>query len=131
MCAAVESENGWSTKEKYLDWFGRYLAPTYPMLSAEECYKLRCSLLHQGRSAGSQYERLIFVAPGVGTFHNNILNDALNLDLPTFCGDVMSAVRKWREEVKDTPEYQRHAPQVMQWHRGGLSPYFGGVDVLA
>lgn len=133
ICGAIESANGRATGNKYRGWFTRHISPKYPRIDPEDCWQLRCSLLHQGRSSAVSYQRLIFVAPGPITFHNNILDDALNLDMRTFCTDVISAVRSWQGQMQSTanPSYQGNIGQVMRWHRGGLSPYVVGVDVLS
>lgn len=50
ICAALESEDGWATKGKYLAWFDKYLGREYPTLDAEEFYKVRNSMLHTGNT---------------------------------------------------------------------------------
>ncbi|MDQ1181981.1 hypothetical protein [Rhodococcus sp. SORGH_AS_0301] len=130
MCAALASSNGETTGAKYKAWWKANLGPTYPNLDADEIYKMRCSMLHQGRSATRSYARVIFIAPGGPMFHNNVINDAMNLDLPTFCNDVITAVEKWRKDEISNPVVLANAEHLLRWHRGGLSPYIVGIDVL-
>jgi hypothetical protein len=131
ICAALQSPNGETKRSKYENWVQEWLGDKYPDLDASELYQMRCSMLHQGKSQGSSYSRVIFVAPGSNFFHNNILNDALNLDLPTFCSDVASAVRKWQAAVEGSPDYIRNSVALMRWYPNGLPPYIVGVSVLS
>jgi len=49
ICGAIDSENGEASGKKYAQWFDRYVAPKYHgFLVGEDCYRFRCSLLHQG-----------------------------------------------------------------------------------
>ena len=87
ICVALESPNGETTARQYKAWWRSNLSDEYPSVDAGEIYKMRCSMLHQRKSKKATYLRVIFVAalPHGGTFNRNIMNDALNLDLPTFC----------------------------------------------
>lgn len=132
ICAALQSANGETKRSKYENWVREWLSPAYPELDAAELYQMRCSMLHQGRSAGSSYARVLFVAPVNGNvFHNNILNDALNLDLPTFCSDVSTAVRQWKSSMKDDENFLRNSTSLMRWYPAGLAPYIVGAPVLS
>src|SRR5438132_8002722 len=102
ICGALESEDGEATRTKYIAWFDRWVASKYvvrgaPSLTGEVCYYYRCSALHQGRAAHPRmgYSRVLFVEPGATTnvFHNNILGDALNIDLSHFVRDLLAGAR--------------------------------------
>ena len=132
ICAALEHKSGRTDSERYQRWWERNLGPTYPLLDAQELWQLRNSMIHQGRSSGRRYERLVFVRAGSGmVLHNNVFNGALNLDLPTFCADVMNAVQRWRAALAGTDDYERHAEHLLRWHPDGLAPYVVGVPVLS
>lgn len=132
MCAALESDIGTTTGARYKAWVSTWIAPEYADLDADELWRLRCSMIHQGRSETADYERIIFVAPNSGTsFHNNVFDNALNLDLPTFCGDVMDAVRRWETSMQGNANYELNIQSLMRWHPKGLSPYIVGVPVLS
>lgn len=131
ICAALQSSDGKTTGKKYKAWVECWLGDKYPTLDADEIYKIRCSLLHQGRTSGVSYSRVIFVAPFNGNvFHNNVLNDALNLDLPTFCKDVLEAVETWRTKTSDNPTVLKNMDSMIQWYPNGLPPYVQGTPVL-
>src|SRR5258706_10529303 len=110
MCSGLESPDGQTKGPQYIAWFDRWVAPRYASnFDGTDCYGLRCSLLHEGRARPHQglYARAIFVEPSpIGVFHNNVLNDALNLDIPSFCRDVIDGARQWLPTVQGTPTFE-------------------------
>ena len=136
LCGAMSSENGEASAEKYKIWFDRYAAPKYNgFLSGEDCYFFRSSLLHQGSSQHpkSNYKRVLFVEPSATTniFHNNIVNDALNIDVRIFCNDLISGAEKWLEENENTGLYKKNYDKFMRHYPNGLPPYIVGVPVIS
>lgn len=133
ICAALGSEDGRTSRTHFKQWFRQHLAHRYPSLSEDDVYQLRCGLLHQGRASGAQYAALIFTLPdGNGNvFHNNILNDALNLDLRIFCSDVLNVAEGWWQSARDTEPVATNAEALLQLRPQGLPPYIVGVPVLA
>ncbi|HAS8570152.1 TPA: hypothetical protein I7778_20775 [Vibrio vulnificus] len=154
IAGAMDSDNGLATGAKYKAWYDKWARPRfYEMLvgslpehvrehmsemdnpfDGEACYLFRCSLLHQGRTVHpkNKYSRIIFVEPGATTttFHYNIMNDALNIDLVLFCREIIAGVRLWLSEVKDTENYQKNYENFVKRHEGGLSPFIVGVPVV-
>lgn len=49
ICAALEAENGETNQQKYKAWYESNLAYKYTNITAQDCYSLRCGVLHQGR----------------------------------------------------------------------------------
>jgi hypothetical protein len=136
LCGAVDSQNGEASKEKYVTWFDKYIAPKYNgFLSGEDCYYFRCSLLHQGSSQhrNSSYERVLFVEPSAthAVFHNNILGDALNIDVGLFCEDMIQGVEKWLRENEENELHKQNYSKFMRRYPDGLSPYIVGVPVIS
>jgi len=131
ICGALESETGRATGENYRRWYSDNLAAKYRWLAPEDCYQLRCSMLHQGRSATRNYSRIVFTAPGPITFHNNIMDDTLNLDIVTFCQDIMAAASAWLQRSEETAVVQANLAHLMRWRPDGLAPYVVGVPVLS
>ncbi len=135
ICGAIESQDGEASGKKYVDWFDEYVAPKYNgFLSGDDCYKFRCSLLHQGSSqhSKSNYSRVLFVEPSATTniFHNNVMNDALNIDVRIFCQDIVMGASKWLQKVEDTRLYKINYDKFMRRHPDGLKPYIIGVPVI-
>lgn len=137
ICGAISSADGIASGQKYKVWFDAYVAPKYEgNFDGSNCYAFRCAALHQGRSAQRNlgYTRVLFLAPTDANrlcMHNNVLNDALNLDVGEFCRDMISAVRIWMHREASNPTFQRNMASFLQRHRGGLPPYIVGVDVFS
>jgi len=136
LCGAMGSENGEASREKYQAWFDKYVAPKYNgFLSGTDCYFFRCSLLHQGSSQhpNNTYKRVLFVEPSATTnvFHNNIMNDALNIDVRIFCNDIISGAEAWLGENEETELYKKNYDKFMRRYPDGLKPYIVGVPVIS
>ena len=136
LCGAMDSKNGEAKPEKYKAWFDKYVAPKYNgFLNGNDCYYFRCSLLHQGSSQHpkSNYKRVLFVEPSATTnvFHNNIMEDALNIDVRIFCNDIISGAEAWLDENEETELYKKNYDKFMRRYPNGLSPYIVGVPVIS
>ena len=140
ICGAMESANGRATRQKYDSWFSRWVAPRYTVggaasVTGDVCYYYRCSALHQGRAAHPRmgYSGVLFVEPGATTniFHNNIMNNALNIDVKVFVGDLIAGALTWLQQVRSSANYQRNYPLFMQRYPNGFTPYIVGLPVIA
>lgn len=90
-------------------------------------------MLHQGRTSHprGRYSRILFVELGAGmVLHNNVLNDALNIDVQIFVNDILKVVEKWLPNAEGTPAYQRNYPLFVRRYPNGLAPYIVGVPVI-
>ena len=136
LCGAMSSKDGKANAEKYKTWFDKYVALKYNgFLSGNDCYFFRCSLLHQGSSQhpNNTYKRVLFVEPSTSTnvFHNNIMNDALNIDVRIFCNDIIEGAEKWLDENEGTELYKKNYDKFMRRYPNGLSPYIVAVPVIS
>ena len=136
LCGAMGSEKGEASPEKYKAWFDEHVAPKYNgFLSGNDCYFFRCSLLHQGSSQhpNNSYKRVLFVEPSATTnvFHNNIMNDALNIDVRIFCNDMITGAEEWLKENEETDLFKKNYDKFMRRYPNGLSPYIVGVPVIS
>jgi hypothetical protein len=63
-----------------------------------------------GRTSAMGYSRVLFVEPTVTTnvFHNNILNDVLNIDLRYFVRDFLTGALEWLNQAEPSANYQRN-----------------------
>src|SRR5687768_382462 len=112
IAGALDSHDGEANGDRYAAWHERGVRPQFGRmlqdrllpemrgrvsvknpLTADACYRFRCSMLHQGSTQHpmSAYSRIIFVEPGASTnvLHYNTINDALNIDLRLFCREVV------------------------------------------
>ena len=136
ICGALSSEDGEANKQRYIEWFNKYVGEKYKgCLTGEDCYYFRCSFVHQGASQHpkSNYSRVIFVEPTATSniFHCNILEDALNIDVRIFVMDILEGVEKWLDEIKDTEVFKKNYARFMNRYPNGLPPYIVGVPVIS
>lgn len=138
ICGALESEDGLANKARYVDWFNRYVAPRYTgsrgtTLTGEDAYYFRCSMLHQGRTqhASSGYSRILFVEPSSNVFHNNVLNDALNIDIRIFVADIINGVNAWLPTVQSSAFFQKNYDTFVRRYPDGIPPYIVGIPVIS
>tara|TARA_B110000967_G_C18632141_1_gene434181 strand:- start:145 stop:699 length:555 start_codon:yes stop_codon:yes gene_type:complete len=154
IAGAMDSENGLSTGAKFKAWYEEWARPRFAELlletvpeqepkyvsqmenplDGESCYLFRCSLLHQGRTVHpkNQYSRIIFIEPGSTTsvIHYGIMNDALCIDLESFCKEMIMGVKKWLDNVEDTELFKKNYENFVKRHPTGLSPFISGVPVI-
>lgn len=135
ICAALESEDGKTSGLKYANWFDKYVAPKcYGKLTGQQCYKFRCSMLHQGSSQNPQtsYSRIMFYEPrNFGAiFHWGTVNDALLIDVRLFCFDIIDGVNRWLKDVENNPSYNKNLTKMIKRHPEGIFPYAGGSPVI-
>jgi len=150
---ALDSDDGSANGDRYKAWYERWARPQFAKmlrdtlppeirdhvsvknpLTGDACYRFRCSLLHQGTTQHpkSPYSRIIFVEPGAttNTFHYNILNDALNIDLGLFCREIAVGAREWLAAVEGTDLFKANYDKFARRYPDGLAPYFVGVPVI-
>lgn len=135
VCGAIEASDGQATPTRYKAWFDKHLGRRYVgVLTGEDCWAFRCSLLHQGSSQhpNSSYSRVLFIEPNsriVG--HCNVINDALNLDVGIFCRDMIEAGRSWLKVVESSALYAQNYSRFMHRYPNGLPPYISGIPVIS
>ncbi len=105
ICGALGSIDGNASGQNYINWFNKYVQDKYKssfkdnpyFLTGSDCYYLRCSFLHQGSTQHnkSNYSRIVFSEPHPCSWHSNISDNVLQLDLITFCQDIINSVKQW------------------------------------
>lgn len=121
VCSRLESEDDKTNGMRYAAWFNRYMGHLYTrslsgetvkFMSGDDCYVLRCSMLHEGISEVSHQrkkgvlDRFFFsVMP-----QHCILVDGnvLQLNVAIFCGEIASAVKTWQSEFLLNHTDKRH-----------------------
>jgi hypothetical protein len=102
-----------TSRARYAAWVEQFVSPDYTrevgpartrhkFLSGDDCYALRCSVLHEGRDetshqwASDALDRFQFVAPLKGwTIHCNQADTKLQLQVDIFCRDICRGVQNW------------------------------------
>lgn len=136
ICGALESENGQANRTKYINWYNTYAKEdSINAISGDDCYKFRCSAIHQGSTehGNSSYDRIIFIEPSINgiSFHNNTMDNVLNIDLKIFCNNMLSAVREWLKTVEQNPNFNKNYTHFMKRYPNGFSPYIVGIPVIS
>jgi|GEM_PF-4209288 hypothetical protein len=131
IAAAVNSPNGQTDNKKFKAWFENNLPQYAGLLDADDVYQMRCGMVHQGQMRGSNYEAIVLTLPGGGVFHRNLMDNAIQLDLITFCTEVLDAVQAWWDAGKGTEPIKTNSENVVRIRMDGLPPYVEGPAVLA
>lgn len=134
ICAALESDNGKTTRVKYAEWYNVNVKQENDFLTGEECYLYRCSCVHQGVGTGKleTYSRIVFLYPNsCFTTHNNVLNDALNIDIILFCKQILSCTRQWLLDNQNNSIVKRNYQNLIKIYPEGLEPYISGFPVIS
>ena len=135
ICAALESANGQTTKSLFIEWYDKNMATRFHHLTANDFYSLRCGVIHQGKMghAKMQYSRVLFTIPNSqnNIFHDNVINDALNLDVTIFCRDIVDCVKTWLIANSNHPNIIKNLPLTVQPRPQGLAPYMVGMPLIA
>ena len=90
-------------------------------LHGEDCYALRCAVLHEGaddivtQRARVALDSFLFVAPRNGwTVHCNQSNAKLQLQVDIFCEDICAGVDAWLLAVATNPDVQARIATLMR-----------------
>jgi hypothetical protein len=112
-------------KHRYIKWFNENLSSVYTQtvgpahtshifLAGDDCYALRCSLLHNGSDDKARVllERFMFVPPpSQGSIHRNQFNSTLQLQVDKFGLEFVAAARAWWSGLAD--ETRKNADKSM------------------
>ena len=137
ICASLASKSGNTTGRggvAYRDWYEANLASKFPYMTGLDCYSLRCGIQHQGKFGGHklQYSRVVFNISTNGlVIHNNVINDALNLDTETFCREVVEAVRIWYSRNIEDQYVSKNIGNLVQYRKHGIPPFIVGIPVIS
>lgn len=129
ICAALE--HGKTSGATYASWFNANLSQYAKFLSGNDCYALRCAILHQGKDDISDQkmqevlEHYVFLTDGS---HCNLFKDCvingekvsfLQLNVQKFCKDMCNAVEKWLDNVSENPAIQERLKKTIVIHSPG------------
>jgi len=134
ICGKIQYPEVSSSETRYVQWFEKYLGNKYTrevgpsrekdvFLSGEDCYALRCSLLHEGIDVISHQrckkvlDSFLFVASG--GIHCNYFSFAnghtfLQLSVKKFCEDVCASVQTWLNDVASDNTIQKRLSETIK-----------------
>jgi hypothetical protein len=129
--------------KRYKNWFNDYAAASFntgtpqTTLTAEDCYQLRCSLLHENSQifqkvtgAASRVDLSGSGPPGSPIFDLCLVEDALALHIPAFCERILAGLKAWEAAEGNDPAVIANASHVVRLHPQGLAPYVVGYPIL-
>jgi hypothetical protein len=129
-------------QDRYKSWFRQYLKKHYNHFTEDDCYRLRCGVLHNGKLGrpADTYERVAFtIPPRVGPreqhYSNNIIEGIqtgklLALDLTVFCNLVIGAAREWYENKRNDEFVKANVVTLLRLNPKGVLPFFTGHSAL-
>jgi hypothetical protein len=131
---ALELVDARSDTPRYKAWYDAHMSAKFPNLTADDCFSLRCGVVHQGRFGlvGSQYGRVIFLLPSErrNIWIDCVSNDAI-FSVEPFCREVMAAVRDWFATKENDPIVKANLPRLIRVRPTGLAPYIVGEPLIA
>jgi hypothetical protein len=134
ICGALEAKDGWAKADRYRAWYSANLADDFRNLTANDCYRLRCGGIHQGRFGrrGMQYARVLFVLPHAtgNVFLDCVAGDAYFVSAEEFCRTVIARVRDWLARKRDDEIVQANLFRLVTLHPDGLRPYAKGIPLI-
>jgi len=139
ICSALESKDGTTDKYAYMNWYKTHLGPHYTWLSDQDCYGLRCGMLHQGildpavrNMPQSRWARIGFIlTPGGSQLRQLASSDHYFTGLAEFCRDVVARVKDWANSKKGDPVVKKNGQRLMRLHPQGIPPHITGIPILS
>ena len=144
ICGALEHPNE-KSGVRYVNWYNKYMLTKYSstlgplqelhvFLSGDDCYALRCSLLHEGtgdiekQKISKILESVRFNEPSDkgGMLHRNQFKNVLQLQVDIFCNDFISAAHQWLSDVQGDAGIQARTQLLSEIHPAFYFPGFIG-----
>ena len=137
ICSKLSIENRETTKRNYIEWYEINIK-NKQRLTGKDCYFFRCAMLHEGKMkhGNIKHSRIIFFVPNDNYFGSgNILNingeEAINIDLLTFCEEMINCALKWWQENKNNSIVQINYETMVKYYNNGIKPFIVGIPVIA
>lgn len=137
ICAGLSIEDNETHRSDYIKWYEENIV-NKQNLTGEDCYYFRCAMLHEGKMQHKDIKlsRIIFLVPNSNcTFIGNIFDingeKALNIDLPTFCNEMLECVLNWWQKNKEIDIVKKNYEKIVKYYPNGLSPFIGGISIIA
>lgn len=138
ICGSLEDPGPGKSKQRYIAWYTRWALPKFSakmgpaqtlvvvFISADDCYQLRCSLIHSGTAeitpnTQSALDRFVFCDKSVGShlnrFDGAIINGVrqsfLQLKADKFSETMFSAADEWDASVAGDGKIQAEKAKLL------------------
>jgi hypothetical protein len=123
----------WLGYARYQAWFDRHVADNILRPVARRFRRgLPGTSLCDAAPGKARATQGTFIEPHSSRkLHNNVINDAFNIDVTQFATDMIASAEYWLATAETTPAYQANFPHCMQRYPAGLPPCIGGPPVIA
>ena len=139
ICAALSDPDGKTTGEKYRVWYDKNIVGQH-VITSHQCYKLRCSNLHQGHSQdpSMNLDRIMFISPEYYNLTHNVFKNINFLDqnikcidLVNFCMQIVKSVRIWFNANSIIEPIKTNYSKFLKLYPDGFLPFFSGIPIIA
>lgn len=125
ICGKIEDPNK-NLPNRYVEWFKQYMPQYQGFLSGEDCYALRCALLHEGKDDISEQkkqvlEHFVFLTSGS---HRNLVGGKdpfLQLNVQKFCEEICAGVQSWMANITSNADALVRLNQTIEIHEPGYT----------
>ncbi|OBW43477.1 hypothetical protein AB670_00006 [Chryseobacterium sp. MOF25P] len=136
ICGKLESPMKKSSV-RFIEWFDRYLKENFQsnqqgelniFLTANDCYALRCSFLHEANDdiseqrAKETLDKISFVTMNL---HKIKIDNVLFLNVKMFCIAIIEAVKNWLKDIDTDKDIQERINNLLKINTSGFSPMPG------
>lgn len=137
ICARLSIEERKTNKYDYFNWFEMNIN-NKQNLTARDCYFFRCAMLHEGKMQHNKikHSRIIFLVPNDNIFcSGNVFSNcngknAINIDLITFCNEMIDCAFEWWQKNKSNKIVKENYEEIVKYYPNGIAPFIVGMPVI-
>lgn len=138
ICAKLTIKKGNTHQPDYVKWYKENIK-NKQKLTGDDCYFFRCAMLHEGRMQHKSmtHSRIIFLVPndkyffGSNIFNNINGKNTINIDLVSFCNEIVDCALEWWEKNKNNEIVKKNYQKMVRYHAEGLATFIVGLPVIA
>lgn len=138
ICASMEDPGPGKTQKRYEKWCDKWVIPKFTnsgtvWLSAQDCFQLRCSLIHSGSTQIEQTKRkgldeIVFFDNEIKTHFNKVTGQTINgvkqpnvlqLNAAKFSETMYLAAEAWDAAVASDAAVQSEKAKLLVIHTKG------------
>ena len=142
ICAALTlNDSAFVREPQYVAFIEKHVPVDGLGVTPQQCYRLRCGVVHRGNAAGHPFfgtTHVIFTVPESQTkFYGGRLDakghgkQAHLIDLGRFIRTMTAAVTDWYEDNQGDPKVIENMPRLLSWRPNGVWPFLVGQPVIA
>jgi len=137
ICASLEDPGPGKSQTRYIRWCKEWVEPKFPFsrirgqsfVSAEDCYQLRCSLIHSGSAEiDSDRKQVIsrfeFFDSAAGS-HLNFIHEVVQLKVDLFSKELFKAADEWDIANESNASVQSEKARLLVIRSAGFT--IGGM----